>query len=164
MSETSCRARCWARTPAAPRQRGIRTGCRRRRMNVPTPTGFESPSRVTYSRSVGCCGNAMSRSESTEPSQVPEARSRIGAAGVEDSLAAGRDALLRAAWAEARARFEDALAVEETVEALEGLGVAARWQMDGPAALAVHERAYRLAREEGDEAAAARLAIELTFD
>ena len=88
----------------------------------------------------------------------------MGAAAVGDSLAAGREALLRAAWAEARARFEGALAVEETVEALEGLGVAARWQMDGPAALAAHERAYRLAREEGDEVAAARLAIELTFD
>ena len=106
----------------------------------------------------------MSRSESTEPSQLPEVESRIGAAGVEDLLAAGREALLRAAWAEARARFDGALAVEETVAALEGLGVAARWQMDGPAALAAHERAYRLAREEGDEVAAARLAIELTFD
>ena len=57
------------------------------------------------------------------------------------------EALVRAAWAEARAQFEAALAVGETVEALEGLGVAARWQMDGAAALAAHERAYRLARE-----------------
>ncbi|MDX6628718.1 MAG: hypothetical protein QOH00_964, partial [Gaiellales bacterium] len=85
-------------------------------------------------------------------------------ASVEGSLAVGREALLRAAWAEAHAHFEAALAVEETVEALEGLGVAARWQMDGVAALAAHERAYRLARATGDEVAAARLAIELTFD
>ncbi len=82
----------------------------------------------------------------------------------ESPLADAREALLRAAWAEARARFEAALAVEETVEALEGLGVAARWQMDGPTALTMHERAYRLARARGDEVAAARLAIELTFD
>ena len=83
---------------------------------------------------------------------------------VETSLASGREALLRAAWAEARVQFEAALVVGETVEALEGLGVAARWQMDGAAALAAHERAYRLARESGDEVASARLAIELAFD
>lgn len=83
---------------------------------------------------------------------------------VERSLVAGRAALVRAAWSEARAEFEAVLAVEETVEALEGLGAAARWQMDGPAALAAHERAYRLARESGDAVASARLAIELAFD
>jgi DNA-binding NarL/FixJ family response regulator len=81
-----------------------------------------------------------------------------------ETLAAGREALARAAWAEARARFEESLAVEETVEGLEGLGVAARWQMDGPSALAAHERAYRLATDSGDTAAAARLAMELAFD
>ncbi len=85
-------------------------------------------------------------------------------APVEASLASGREALLRAAWGEARIQFESVLAVGETVEALEGLGVAARWQMDGVAALAAHERAYRLARESGDETASARLAIELAFD
>jgi len=82
----------------------------------------------------------------------------------ESSLAAGRAALLRAAWAEARTHFEAALDQQESVDALEGLGVAARWQMDGAAALPAHERAYRLARGAGDDAAAARLAIELTFD
>ena len=76
----------------------------------------------------------------------------------------GAEALSRAAWSEARSLFEAALAFGESVKALEGLGVAARWQMDGPAALAAHERAYRLAREAGDEAASARLALELTFD
>jgi ATP/maltotriose-dependent transcriptional regulator MalT len=79
-------------------------------------------------------------------------------------LAAGRAALLRGAWAEARREFETALVAGETVEALEGLGAAARWAMDGPAALAAHERAYRLAREEGDDEAAGRLALELTWD
>jgi ATP/maltotriose-dependent transcriptional regulator MalT len=85
-------------------------------------------------------------------------------ASVDDSLASGRRALARAAWAEARAQFEGALAQAETVEALEGVGTAARWQMDGPAALAAHERAYRLARESGDDPASARLAVELAFD
>ena len=82
----------------------------------------------------------------------------------ESSLAAGRAALLRAAWAEARTHFEAALDQRESIDALEGLGVAARWQMDGAAALPAHERAYLLARGAGDDAAAARLAIELTFD
>jgi len=85
-------------------------------------------------------------------------------AAVESSLAAGREALDRAAWAEARSHFETALAAGQSIEALEGLGTAARWQMDGPPALEAHERAYRLARESGDDAAAARIAIELTFD
>ena len=85
-------------------------------------------------------------------------------ANVASSLAAGREALARAAWAEARAQFEAALTVEETIEALEGLGSAARWQMDGAAALAAHERGYRLARARGDDQACARLAIELAFD
>ena len=82
----------------------------------------------------------------------------------ESSLTAGRAALVRAAWAEARSRYQAALEDGETVEALEGLGVAARWQMDGPTALAAHERAYGLARESDDEPASARLAIELAFD
>jgi DNA-binding NarL/FixJ family response regulator len=85
-------------------------------------------------------------------------------AAVSNSLAAGRDALDRAAWADARAHFETALAGGESIEALEGLGTAARWQMDGPSALAAHERAYRLARGAGADAASARLALELTFD
>ena len=85
-------------------------------------------------------------------------------AALESSLAAGHDALLRAAWPEARTHFEAVLAAGETVDALEGLGTAARWQMDGPPALAAHERAYRLARDFGDDAASARLALELTFD
>jgi len=82
-----------------------------------------------------------------------------------DALVAdGWEAFRRAAWADARASFEAALAEGETLEALEGLGAAARWQMDGAAALAAHERGYRLAREQKDDAAAARLAIELAFD
>ncbi|HST19379.1 MAG TPA: LuxR C-terminal-related transcriptional regulator [Gaiellaceae bacterium] len=82
---------------------------------------------------------------------------------VDGLLAAGRDALRRAAWADARTAFEQALAAGETVEALEGLGSAARWQMDGAQALAAHERAWTLARGK-DDRTAARLAIELAFD
>jgi hypothetical protein len=43
----------------------------------------------------------------------------------------GRVALARGAWAEARVRFADALAQEETPEALEGMGLAARYEPTG---------------------------------
>jgi hypothetical protein len=43
----------------------------------------------------------------------------------------GRLALARGAWAEARVRFADALRQEETAEAFEGAGLAARYELDG---------------------------------
>jgi len=52
-------------------------------------------------------------------------------AAVERALAAGRDALDHAAWAEAQACFGTALAAGASIEALQGLGAAARWRMDG---------------------------------
>jgi DNA-binding NarL/FixJ family response regulator len=73
-------------------------------------------------------------------------------------------ALARGAWAEARARFADALAREETPEAFEGAGLAARYELDAAAAIEAHERGYRLARSHGDAATAARLAIQLAHD
>jgi ATP/maltotriose-dependent transcriptional regulator MalT len=81
-----------------------------------------------------------------------------------DALAAGRAALWRGAWREARARFEEALAVEESPAAYEGLGVAARYLLDGDGAVVAHERGYRLAREQGATADAARLAAQLAID
>lgn len=48
---------------------------------------------------------------------------------------------------------------EETPEAYEGLGIAARSELDADAAFAGHERGYHLARAEDDDATAARLAI-----
>jgi ATP/maltotriose-dependent transcriptional regulator MalT len=65
---------------------------------------------------------------------------------------------------EARARFGEALAQEETAEAYEGLGIAARYQLDARGAFEAHERGFRLARSRGDDAAAARLAIQLAQD
>jgi DNA-binding CsgD family transcriptional regulator len=76
----------------------------------------------------------------------------------------GRVALARGAWAEARVRFADALAQEETPEAFEGAGLAARYELDAQAAIEAHERGYRLARSRGDAATAARLAIQLCHD
>jgi ATP/maltotriose-dependent transcriptional regulator MalT len=79
-------------------------------------------------------------------------------------LEAGRAALLRAAWAEARVHFERALEERETPEALDGLGIAARSLLDELTAFDAHERGYRLARESGDHLLAARLALDLAFD
>jgi hypothetical protein len=52
----------------------------------------------------------------------------------------GRVALGRGAWAEARVRFADALAQEETPEAFEGAGLAARYELDAEGAIEAHER------------------------
>ncbi len=76
----------------------------------------------------------------------------------------GRAALARGAWAEARKRFADALAREETAAAFEGAGLAARYELDADGAIDAHERGYRLARSRGDAATAARLAIQLCHD
>ena len=81
-----------------------------------------------------------------------------------EAIAAGRAALLLGAWREARARFEGALAVEESPAAFEGLGVAARYLWDAEAAVSAHERGYRLARARDDTGAAARLAAQLAID
>jgi ATP/maltotriose-dependent transcriptional regulator MalT len=81
-----------------------------------------------------------------------------------DVLAEGRAALWRGAWREAWARFEEAIAIEETPAAYEGLGVAARFLLDGDAALAAHERGYRLARERDETSNAAKLAAQLAID
>jgi len=80
------------------------------------------------------------------------------------AIAAGRAALERAEWAEASRRFADALADEESPEGYEGLGIAARYQLDAEAAFEAHERGYRLARSRGDIAAAAQLAVQLSYD
>jgi ATP/maltotriose-dependent transcriptional regulator MalT len=81
-----------------------------------------------------------------------------------DAVEAGRAALLRASWAEARAHFERALESGETPEALDGLGIAARSQLDDATTFDAHERGYKLAREAGNHLLAARLAIDLVLD
>ena len=81
-----------------------------------------------------------------------------------DSLHAGRLALGRAAWREARSLFAAALAEEETPEALEGFGAAAWWLGDAAALFAARERAYRLYRVRQDDHGAARVATALAMD
>jgi len=81
-----------------------------------------------------------------------------------DPLAAGRAALERADWAEARARFEAAAAADDVPEAWEGLSRAAWWQGDQEATMGARERAYRAYRRGGDACAAARMAMWLASD
>ncbi len=81
-----------------------------------------------------------------------------------DATTAGRAALLGVAWAEARAEFVAALALDESPAAYEGMGIAARYQWDLTAAVEAHERGYRLARQQDDPEAAARLAGHLAID
>ena len=81
-----------------------------------------------------------------------------------DSLASGRAALARAEWAEARARFEDAAAADDSAEAWEGVGLACWWEGDHAATFAARERSYRGYRHVGDVRAAARLAMWVASD
>jgi ATP/maltotriose-dependent transcriptional regulator MalT len=90
-------------------------------------------------------------SASTEPS-------------VADPLSAGREALSRGAWEEARACFEAALEKGESAEVIEALGMAAWWLDDAHVTIESRERACRLHREQGDVVGAARMAIWLAWD
>ena len=64
-------------------------------------------------------------------------------------------------WESARAAFE---AAEATADALEGLSWAAWWLDDAETVFAAREQAYRLYRQEGDAAGAARMATWLAAD
>ena len=79
-------------------------------------------------------------------------------------LAAAGAALGRAAWPEARDLYEQALAVEESPEALEGLAAASWWEDDVEGAIEARERAYGLRCHRGETVEAARLASLLAWD
>jgi RNA polymerase sigma factor (sigma-70 family) len=67
-------------------------------------------------------------------------------------------------WEAARARFEEALVVEATPEAFEGLSWAAWWLDDAAAVFEARGRAYRLYKDAQDVAGAARMATWLACD
>lgn len=78
---------------------------------------------------------------------------------------AGQAALSRAAWEEARAHFEAAVAAEEdSGAAWEGLGWAAWWLGDGETTISARERGFRAYRQADDSRGAARLAAWLAND
>jgi LuxR family maltose regulon positive regulatory protein len=80
------------------------------------------------------------------------------------NLVKGQECLARSDWARARACFEDALAREETAEALEGLGQAAFWLEDAAAVFEAREQAYRLYQRRRDRRGAGRVAMALADD
>jgi DNA-binding NarL/FixJ family response regulator len=79
-------------------------------------------------------------------------------------LAEGRAALARGDWPAAREAFEAELLRLETPEAHEGLALAAWWLDLADVVFRSRERAYRLYRQRGDAAAAARIAIWMGWD
>jgi DNA-binding NarL/FixJ family response regulator len=83
---------------------------------------------------------------------------------VVDPLRAGWSALADGDWGTARECFERALATGETPEGLEGLGWAAYCLDDDALTFQARERAYRLFRDRGDDASAARVAAWLAAD
>ena len=76
----------------------------------------------------------------------------------------GDAALARGAWTEARESFAAALAVSESPEALEGLGLAAWWLDLADVVFDSRERSYRLFLARDDRVGAARLAVWLAWD
>lgn len=82
----------------------------------------------------------------------------------QEAIRAGRAHLAAADWVAARRSFSDALAQEESPEALEGLSWAAWWLDDADTVFNTRERAYRRYRDQGDPVAAARMAIWLACD
>ena len=79
-------------------------------------------------------------------------------------LEAGRDALSRGAWGEARESFEAVLRDRDTPEALEGLSWAVWWLNDAEAVFRTRQLAFLRYREEGDGRGAARMALWLAAD
>ncbi|HSK61495.1 MAG TPA: hypothetical protein VK935_20825, partial [Actinomycetospora sp.] len=87
-----------------------------------------------------------------------------GEAALADPVAAGRLALARGAFAEARGLFEAAAREAAGAPALEGLSWAAWWLADDAAMFDLREQAYLAYRAEGDVRGAARMATWLGTD
>lgn len=82
---------------------------------------------------------------------------------MDELVAQGHAALAACDWAGARSCFEQAAAVEETAEALDGLGQARYWQGDYAGAISLRERAYAAYRERGARRSAAFVAYQLAM-
>jgi DNA-binding CsgD family transcriptional regulator/tetratricopeptide (TPR) repeat protein len=88
----------------------------------------------------------------------------VGASQPVDDLTTGRAALDAGDWPQAQQAFERLLAIEETPEALEGLGLAAWWLNLSEIVFDSRERAFRAYRTRGDHTSAARVAVWLAWD
>jgi LuxR family maltose regulon positive regulatory protein len=82
----------------------------------------------------------------------------------QDWLSQGTTLLGRGEWAGAAGAFRRALELDETPQALEGLGTALWWQDDQQPVLEARERAFRRYRAANDLRSAARLATYLGMD
>ena len=78
-----------------------------------------------------------------------------------DRLESARAAAEAGRWIEARAAFAASAAVEESADALEGLGRACWWLGDVRSAIPYRERAFTLLREAGRDDEAAIVALDL---
>jgi DNA-binding CsgD family transcriptional regulator len=76
-----------------------------------------------------------------------------------DRVAAGDSSFARGEWEPARAAFAEALSVDETAEAHDGLGRALWWLGDPDGAIEHRERAFVLLKERGERRTAAGLAV-----
>ncbi|MEO8505315.1 MAG: LuxR C-terminal-related transcriptional regulator [Acidobacteriota bacterium] len=81
-----------------------------------------------------------------------------------DGRRRGDDALRRGAWDEAYEAFSASIQLEQTPEALEGLGLASWWLDLADTVFDSRERAYRLFIERDDRTGAARVAVWLAWD
>jgi LuxR family transcriptional regulator, maltose regulon positive regulatory protein len=81
-----------------------------------------------------------------------------------DHLTAGHAALNAGDWQQAQHAFERQLAIAETPEALEGLGLAAWWLNLPEVVFDARERAFLAYRHRGDQRSAARIAVWLAWD
>jgi DNA-binding NarL/FixJ family response regulator len=89
---------------------------------------------------------------------------RIADERLQRALSEGQKALGEGRWRDARARFEEALAIASVPAAFEGLGAAAWWLDDAATTFDARARAYRLYRRSADACGAARLATLIAFD
>src|SRR5262249_11726989 len=83
---------------------------------------------------------------------------------VADPMKAGREALSRGEWEQAREYFEAERQRGERAEVVEALAMAAWWLDNARLTIESRERACRLYREQGDVPGAARMAIWLAWD
>src|SRR5262245_9694617 len=81
-----------------------------------------------------------------------------------DPMREGAEAIGRGDWSAARSAFERSLAIAETPEAWDGVASTCWWLDDVDALFGARERAFRLYRERGDDASAARVAIRIGDD
>lgn len=82
----------------------------------------------------------------------------------EAAISSGHKALARGAWQDALTEFDRATDARVTPEALEGLGAARWWLFDLPGAISARERAFNLYKDQGNTAAAARMALWIASD